>query len=162
MNKRGISEVVSYVLLIVIAIGIAGTVYTYLKIYVPKEKPECKEGIDLIINRANCVNNNAQNILTLTLENKGLFKVDKAFVRIGESSDSFKVNIPTEDPINLLARDGSIGLDPGELSDLPDLNLPNNAAGNYVLEVQPAFFIKDRRKDSLALCPPITEIIACN
>ena len=79
MHKRGISEIISYVLLILVAITMGMLVYGFLKLYVPKEKPECKDGINLIIESAQCKHEtNGINNLSVVLRNRGLFKVDKA------------------------------------------------------------------------------------
>ena len=162
MNKRGVSEVVGYVLLIVIAMGIATIVYTFLKVYVPKEKPECREGINIIVNNASCFNNGVQNI-RLVLENKGLFEINKAYLRIGKDTSSYKEDIPTVNPVNLVNENGRAGLDPGELSNLPDFSLPLafNAPGEYILEIQPAYTEIKGRKEILSICPPITLSITC-
>jgi len=43
-NKRGVSIVIGYVLLIAISIVISILVYQALKTYVPKEALECSDG----------------------------------------------------------------------------------------------------------------------
>lgn len=163
MNKRGISEVVSYVLLIVIAMALAAIVYTFLKVYVPKEKPECKEGINIIVNDISCTNNGAENVLDLVLENKGLFEINKAYLRIGKDAASYKEDIPAVNPVNLIDKNGVAGLNPGELSNLPPFNLPSafNTPGEYMLEIQPAYTTIKGRKEVLSLCSPITLPITC-
>ncbi len=163
MNKKGVSEIVSHVLLIVIAIGIATLVYAFLQAYVPKEKPECKEGISLIIENATCTNSAGQNILKLTLENKGLFKVDKAFIRISKEGRQVKADVPNQNPLQLLNKAGAAGINPEESTSTLNFPLPADydALGSYILEVQPAHFTKEINKDSLALCPSITEKITC-
>ena len=156
MNKRGISEVVSYVLLIVIAMGLAAIVYTFLKVYVPKEKPECKEGINIIVNDVSCINDGSNYILQLVLENKGLFEINKAYLRIGRDAASYKEDIGSN-PINL------INFNPGELSSLPNLNLPQtfNSPGEYLLEIQPVYTTLKGRKEIVSICPPINIPITC-
>ena len=166
MYKRGISEIMSYVLLILIAITISTLVYGFLKLYVPKEKPECKEGINLIIENVQCKHEaNGINNLTLVLQNRGLFKVDKAFIRIGFETRQFRADIPQTNPIPLANKTiYDEGLNPQELTRALIYELPSDysAAGNYILEVQPAHFTKGKDIESLALCPPIKQTIICS
>ncbi|MDO8508333.1 MAG: hypothetical protein Q7S27_01465 [Nanoarchaeota archaeon] len=159
MNKRGVSEVVSYVLLIIIAMAIAGIVYGFLMVYVPKEKPECKEGIDIIVNDVECTENG---LLKIVLENRGLFEITKAYIRIGKPGSSFKEDIPGS-PANILNESGGLGIKPGQLSNFPTFSRPASYddPGNYILEVQPAYTTKQGRKNVDSLCPAITTPITC-
>ena len=45
LDKRGVSIMIGYVLLVVIAIGLSIAVYAYLKNYLPREKAECPQDI---------------------------------------------------------------------------------------------------------------------
>ena len=78
-NKRGVSVIVGYVLLVIIAVGLAGLVFTYLKVFIPKDKVECKTDVHLIMADYECQTNK----LTITLQNKGLFTIDGAYIRVG-------------------------------------------------------------------------------
>lgn len=163
MKKRGISEIVSYTLLIVISISLAVLVFNYLKSYTPKDKPECKEGINIVIEQAEC--DFVAGELKITLENRGRFKVERAFVRIGKEGEIKKSLQPS--PLPLTSGGGSVNyLGPGNLSDsysLSGLLGAINAAGDYVLEIQPAHFTKEgnTNPNTLALCPAVTENIVC-
>lgn len=163
-NKRGISEVVSYVLLIVIAISLSTLVFSFLYLYVPKEKPECKDGINLAVNKIKCVHNSTDNILNFTLENKGLFKVETAYIRIGLPGREFREDVPSTNPLFLFSITNSPDLDPNEESQNLSFILPNSytTIGNYILEIQPAHFTDKRDVESLALCPSIEQQINCN
>jgi len=78
-NKRGISELISYVLLIVMAVAIASGVYIWLKTTPPDFKAEeCPYGLSLIIEQCNI--NTASNQINLTFKNNGRFNVTGAFV----------------------------------------------------------------------------------
>jgi hypothetical protein len=84
-NKKGVSEIVSYVLLISITFGIAGMVYAWLVYYVtPGEEIKCDEGIALTIRSYNydC----ATKALNLSLQNRGLFDVDGYIIRLNNNS----------------------------------------------------------------------------
>lgn len=166
MYRRGISEIISYVLLIVIAITISALVYGFLKLYVPKEKPECKDGINLIIENVKCKHEaNGINNLSLILQNRGLFKIDNAFLRIGFENRQFRADIPQTNPTILTNKTSyEEGLNPQESTSFLNFELPSDysAPGNYILEVQPAHFTKGKDIESLALCPPIKQVISCN
>ncbi len=71
-NKRAISELVSYVLLITLALAMAGGVYAWLKFYASNPLPEEQcEGISLAITDVSC----AGNELTIDLKNTGRFNI---------------------------------------------------------------------------------------
>lgn len=86
INKKGLSEIVSYVLLISISLSLAGMVYFWLIKYVPSDTSsiECDENIGLIVRGYNysC----ELNTLNLTIENKGLFDVAGYVVRVSNLS----------------------------------------------------------------------------
>ena len=53
-DKRGISVMVGYVLLVTFAIIISVIVYNWMQSYVPQEDLECEDGVSLIIQKYNC------------------------------------------------------------------------------------------------------------
>jgi len=90
-NKKAISMIISYVLLISLTIMMAGAVYVWLKGYIQQPVPEesCPEGISLIIQDYKC-NSPSTGLLNLTVKNQGTFRVDGYLVKINpqESTDS--------------------------------------------------------------------------
>jgi len=72
-NKKAISEIISTVLLIVMAIAMAGAVYSWMKFYVEKPLPEesCPDGVSLIIEQYHC----NEEIINMTVQNRGLFDI---------------------------------------------------------------------------------------
>src|SRR3989338_8510282 len=70
-NKKAVSEVVSYVLLIVVAISLSIIVYAWIKIQLPKEIIECPEGVSVIIKDYRC--NKQNNIINITFKNNGFY-----------------------------------------------------------------------------------------
>ena len=81
LNKRGISVIVAYVLLVSIAIALSSLVFTWLRFYASPEAGEkCPDGVSLIIKDYKCENL----FLDITLENKGLFSVDRFILRIND------------------------------------------------------------------------------
>jgi flagellin-like protein len=83
-NKKGLSEVVSYVLLIVVAVSLAVIVYGWLKVQLPKEKPLCPDNIGIAIKSYNC--NLVQKTVNITIENRGYFNIEGVNVKIANTS----------------------------------------------------------------------------
>ena len=126
-NKRGVSIVVGYVLLITIVIAIAGIVYSWLRWYVtPGEDISCPDGVSLVIKEYECVGD----ILNLTIKNKGRFSFDGFVVKandrvgarvgvyvlgFGEGSEGVRLT-PGEEVV--LEYDISEDVTGGELGDL--------------------------------------------
>jgi hypothetical protein len=96
-NKKAISEIVSYVLLIVIAMALAISVYSWLKIYVPSdtEPEECTDSTALYLKDYKC--DNIQKVINISFENKGYFNIDGFFIK---ATNLTGTNLPT---INLIA-----------------------------------------------------------
>ena len=90
-NKKALSEIVSYVLLITIALSLAVGVYSFMKFYVPSENEaeKCSSDVALAVNDYNCNNN----VLSLIIENRGLFDAAGFIIRASDDSDK----IPTSE-----------------------------------------------------------------
>src|SRR3972149_7833470 len=76
-NKKALSEIVGYTILIVIAISLSVLVYAFLKTYIPKEAVSCEEDLNLIVQDYSC---STSGELKITIKNKGLFKADAVYV----------------------------------------------------------------------------------
>lgn len=160
-NKKAISEIVSYTLLVVIALVIGSLIYAFLKLYVPKEKPECKEGINIIIENTNCISSEK---ISFTLQNTGLFSIDRAFIKIGKAESRIRESLsPSYSPYNF-PPDGKLKPSQSHTINIQIDSIPITlTAGEYILEVQPAHFTKEGSTDpnTLALCKPATQKITC-
>ena len=77
-NKKALSVMVGYVLLITFAIILSGIVYTYLKSYVPRDAIECPEDTSIYIKELTCP---SANTLNLTIKNTGKFNIAGFFIR---------------------------------------------------------------------------------
>ena len=153
-NKKAISEIVSYVLLIVIAVSVSTLVFTFLKSYIPKgEKPECPEGISISIKNYTCQNTQ----LGLSFYNTGRFTIDAVYVRVAEEGRDVKFWINPE----------STG-DNFYINITPQMSVSKEysttriqEAGNYELELLPA--VKNE-KGYLAACNKaiVTQTITCS
>ena len=92
VGKKGISVMVSYVLLIVFVIIIGAIVYQWLKTYVPAQALECPDGVSLFIKDADFDPSDSQ--LIITLRNNGRFDLAGYFIHATNSSDQ---ELPTID-----------------------------------------------------------------
>jgi len=109
MNNKALSLIVSYVLLIIIAISISIIVFGALKTMVPKQKPACDEGVSIIIKKFECL---PEYKLNITFQNKGLFEVEGVYVRGINGERVFGISpVLNSDvyPINEYTREYNIG-----------------------------------------------------
>lgn len=91
-DKRGISIMVGYVLLISFAVFMGVVVYQWMKTFVPKEGLECPEETSLFIK--NYAYNCSTNELNLILINNGRFNIGGYFIHATTSPDQ---ELATED-----------------------------------------------------------------
>jgi hypothetical protein len=147
-SKKGISEMVSYALLIIIAVGLSVGVFFFLKTYIPKyQTPECPENIHVSVEAISC----RLDKIEFEVVNKGLFTVDALYVRL---------NPPGREIKSLISRDGFTSLDPplvpGNKSLISKPITPKivstNSGPGYTLEIQPAVFKED---GNLATCESV-------
>jgi membrane-bound inhibitor of C-type lysozyme len=84
-DKRGLSIIIGYVLLIVISIVMSVVVYQWLKTYVPDDAIACPDGTSMFIKEINydCT---AQTI-TITVKNNGRFSLDGYFIHASNRSE---------------------------------------------------------------------------
>jgi hypothetical protein len=94
-NKKGISTMIEYVMLIVIVISMSSVVYLWLKGYAPtNEDIECEEGVSVYISNANCItNNDGDYSINLTIKNTGRFSIRGFYVRGTNSSNQTLASI---------------------------------------------------------------------
>jgi len=84
LNRKSLSEMIAYVLLIVIAISLALLVYAWMKGLLWKPSKDCPEGISLIVSDYSC--DNALGRINITFRNNGLFDVSGFIVRISNET----------------------------------------------------------------------------
>lgn len=87
-NKKAISIMIGYVLLITSAIVISGIVYQWMKTYVPKDAINCPDGVSAYIDEIKCKKIGVNDFqLNLTLKNNGRFNIAGYFIRATNSSE---------------------------------------------------------------------------
>ncbi|MEK6873792.1 MAG: hypothetical protein AABW91_03025 [Nanoarchaeota archaeon] len=84
MKKKGASEMIAYVLLIVIGISVAFLVYQWLRLQIPTQLEKCPEDVKIIIKDYECM---ASNEINLIFQNKGFFNIDGVYVRYSDTSE---------------------------------------------------------------------------
>jgi len=102
MSKKGISEIISYVMLLSLALTMAGGVFAYLKFYAQNPFPEEKcPDVSAIIREYNCSNG----ILNLTVQNKGRFDLDGYTIKINNGTNATYVLRPVDSNFNYVILD---------------------------------------------------------
>ncbi|MCL5018566.1 MAG: hypothetical protein M1416_02240 [Candidatus Pacearchaeota archaeon] len=85
-NKKGISLIIGYILLVAIAIVMSIIVFQWLKTYVPTETLECDDGTSLFISDVfyDCTSN----ILDISVNNNGKFSINGFYIRVTDDPDA--------------------------------------------------------------------------
>jgi len=139
-NKKAVSAMVAYTLLIIIAIALSVFVYNYLKVYVPGDRPKCQPDINLAVENITCDLTTKK--LNLILSNRGLFNISGAYIRVGLANKTVRSQVNNGSgffPKPFSPEPRMLGM---EFDLAPDL--PITTGGNNVLEVQPLMLIKNR------------------
>jgi hypothetical protein len=122
-NKKGLSELIGYVLLITLAISLSVLVYAVVTSLVPKELPKCDSNLNIIVSDYDCISKttNGGNIghLNVTIKNKGLFNLSgfklKAHTRPEANLGFYVLNISNIDSVAFTGKaDEGIMLSPNE------------------------------------------------
>jgi flagellin-like protein len=89
-NKKGLSEIVGYVLLIVFAISMSAIVYTFLKSSIPKPEVQCPDGVSIEISDYHFEPKSELrtdgDYLYLNITNRGLFGINGISVTLKNGS----------------------------------------------------------------------------
>ena len=144
-QKKAISLIVSYVLLIGISIAIGGSIYVWLRYYTKAPFPEepCPEGISLIIHDYDC---SISEIINLTVQNKGRWNVSGYVAKFNNESGGIAGKFPLY--INgTTTNKVELNIGPGERAS--ELFNYSGYAQIKQIEIEP-FII---RNGKMALCP---------
>ncbi len=155
-NKKAVSVMIGYVLLISISLVIAGVVYAWIKTYVPTEDIKCPDGVSIYIKNITCSNQGDKFLIELTLRNNGLFNIDGYIPYISNDSSS---EIATKSISSYLSRgegDGGITTSGVNTIYFNSKKLPGEEA-IQIFQI-PSSFVNNIKK--ISLVPVRTEIIA--
>jgi hypothetical protein len=137
-DKRGLSNLVAYVLLISITVSLSFIVYNWLKFYVDDRGiEECPENVNVIVDSYECFSEDGGNF-TVNIKNKGFFTVDGYVLRVHNRTGA-------EFGIYVLNETGSILKPGGKVKDFYDF--PTDGGINYVtlVDVQPFLIIEGNK-----------------
>ena len=84
-QRKGVSLMIGYVLLITLAIVMGIVAYNWMKTYLPREPTQCPDGSSLFIKEAAFNSSNSQ--LILTLKNNGRFNILGYYIYATNSSE---------------------------------------------------------------------------
>jgi hypothetical protein len=146
-NKKGVSIMVGYVILIVIAIGLSVAVFAYLKLYLPKDNPVCSNDVILSIDEVTCVDydSDEEYDVNVTITNRGFFSVNGAFIRMGDVNRVFK-EVLNEEPLTLFSIPNGV-LEPGQVWEsepaVPMFYTPSPDESGQVkeIEIEPLVYV---------------------
>ncbi|MEM4326009.1 MAG: hypothetical protein QXU40_01785 [Candidatus Pacearchaeota archaeon] len=79
-NKKGVSVIISYVLLVIFAVIIGGIVFQWLKTYTPFQSLECPEGVSIMVENVVFFTNTHK--LSLNITNNGRFNLSGYLIKI--------------------------------------------------------------------------------
>jgi hypothetical protein len=168
-NKKAVSAVIGYVLLITFGIIMSVIVYNNLKTYVPTEALKCPDGISIVLQDYDC----SSNQLNITLKNNGKFNLAGFFIHASNNSNQ---NLATLDLSKNLDENESgkiygsavvVSLinenlmTPGDENGYIFENIPSNIA---LIEFIPTRFQEENNKIRFVSCTDakITEKINCD
>jgi hypothetical protein len=172
-DRKGISMIIGYVLLIAISIVMSVIVYQWIKTYVPTESLECDEGTSIFIRTINYDCENSR--LNITLKNNGKFSINGIYIRVSNKSGEELAAID----ISSRLLDGGIisatsivfselvenALTPDEPSNLKILSFNVSGLGQlYTLEIVPIRLqvIEDKKQSLSCSNAKIEEDLICN
>jgi len=167
-NKKAVSIMIGYVLLVTFAVIIGVIVYQWMKTYVPTDLLECPEGVSVFVKDVVCENIGGGNFkMNLILKNNGRFDIAGYFIHATNDSNQ---TLATVDLSKYLV--GGIKMGSAILF-VPSKNAvePNNekfSAFNltnqiYSIEITPIRFQVMENKKRLVSCggSKIRELINC-
>ena len=106
-SKKGLSEIVGYVLLIVIAISLSLVVYSWLKYQLPTKVTECQSGVSISIENYTIGEN-----ISITIKNRGLFDIEGVIFKIADEPGIPVISLNGD---NYFIEGGAASLRPNEV-----------------------------------------------
>lgn len=155
---------IGYVILIVITISLSTGVFIYLKLYLPDDKPECSQDIDLSVDDLTCSRSGigTNYIVGVNFTNRGLFSVDSVFIKIGDADRILKttLNKVDEDRMKSICNNNNLelSLKPGA-EFCKTYTYSANPVTLQELTIEPLVWIENQP----ILCPEsiVTKLISC-
>ena len=169
MNKKGVSIIIGYVLLVTFAIIMGGILYQWLKGYVPKDILKCPDGVSAFIEDVGCIDHEDYFVLNLTLKNNGRFGIAGYFIH---ATDDPSQELATVDLSTYHFEGGNKDRSAILFSLVEDNPIkPNDRKRSrfnlssqiYSIEITPVRFQVENNKKRLASCgdAKVKEIVTC-
>ena len=160
-QKKGVSEVVGYTLLVVFAVVISVGVYSWLKSYVPAQTLSCNDGVSVFVEGADF--NSTISELRVTVRNNGRFDFGGYFIQGSNNSTQQSAQIDLSKYINetgggikfgnaiLFSPNGGNSLSPGE-EKKNIFEVPGFAGNISSVIVIPVRFQEENNRQRLVSC----------
>ena len=170
-DKRAISVMIGYILLISFAIIMSSLIYAWLKTYTPTETLECPDEAAFYIKELKC--DLGLDRLNLTLENNGKFNIGGYFIRAANEDDSKLFTLDLSENITDGIYNEVLKLSQGGIKFLGEDNSlkPNEESKTefelltdiYLIEIIPIRYQQYETKKRLIICSDsrITQEIHC-
>jgi len=167
-NKKGVSNIIGYVLLIVITIVISTIVFQWMKTYIPTDSLDCPESVSVFVkdHSYNCT----ENQFNFTLKNNGRFDIAGYFIH-GTNSSEQELAVIDLTLYNKMNSKGIVIFD-NEINSLTPNNEVNNAfdfsntsfGQIYSIEIIPIRYQLTNNKNRIVSCSnaKIKEVISCS
>jgi flagellin-like protein len=167
-NKRGISEVIGYVLLTGFVIVLSVGIYAWMKGYVPKDTIGCPDDVSIFVKDYSC----SGQTLNLTLKNNGKFNIAGYSIYARNYSQAGVASIDLSQKIT----SGGTPMDPigvkmggNNNSFIPDaeeihlFNITSITPKIYAIEIVPMRWEEEGRRTRLVTCTEskLEEILNC-
>jgi len=155
-NKKAVSNIIGYLLLVAIVIVISMIVYQWLKTYVPTDAIQCDEGVSIGIDDYNydC----EDNALNLTIKNSGRFSTGGYYI-YGTTSESEDIATQDLSPYTSLGSEGLVLFDESVNAISPGTKISNffsinnsNITRVYLIELIPVRYQEVNNKNMIVNC----------
>ncbi len=165
-NKRGVSIIIGYVLLISFVLVISVVVYQWMKTYVPRDDIDCPDGVSLFVEDYSC----STTQLNITLKNNGKFNIGGFFIYLTDSPDQKLATIDISQNITLggdkMAPSGVkiYGADNSMRPNVAEQFQFNLSGTFYSMEILPIRWDEINKRKRLVVCQnaKIREDLNCN
>lgn len=175
-DKRGVSEMIGYVLLISLAVFMGGALFVWMKSYIPSEKLDCPDDTALSVTQYTYDCAGTPNRIDISLKNNGKFSIGGYFIKASYNENAsvattdlsqFYVNnqssfVPTYNNAVLFGDIGKNGLEPGD--GITNIYSLGGTTQIKFIEIIPMRWQKEDNNLRLVSCSDksqIKEIIKC-
>src|SRR3989344_1991710 len=160
-QKRGVSVIIGYVLLVVFAMVISVGVYAWLKTYVPNEPLNCPDGVSLFVKESGF--NSSTSLLNIKIRNNGRFDAAGYFIHATNNSAQQLPSIDLSSYLNeddqgikfgnsvLFSVTGDNSLSPGE-EKTNTFTVPAAIGNIYSVRVIPTRFQEENNRQRFVSC----------